>query len=115
MNENEKNLFYGILKNNITDAPDPELANKIMCAVHKKAHKKLIINKILTILGYALPLMGAMIFVGWYLFSYADFKLPDFHIRFEMPSKIYLVIISIIFVFLLIELYLRKRLYEKQM
>jgi uncharacterized protein YacL len=113
MNENEKNLFYRILKDKITKEPAPELVKEIMCMVHKKAHKKLITQKIGTILGYASLIIGAVAFVGVYLFFYADFKLPVLHFNFEMPSKIYMVILSIIFVFLLIELYFRKRLYEK--
>ncbi|MCL1968275.1 MAG: hypothetical protein FWF65_01725 [Bacteroidetes bacterium] len=113
MNENEKNLFYKVLKDNITEVPSPELANKIMHIVHTKAHKRLVAQKIWTILGYALLIIGAMVFVGGYLFFYTDFKLPVLQIHFEMPSRMGVTIISIIFVFLLIELYFRKRLYER--
>jgi hypothetical protein len=112
MNENEKNLFYRILKDKITEEPSPELTANIMHIIRKKAHKKAVLHKILTILGYILLILFAVAFVCGYLFFYTDFKMPVLHISFEMPSKIYIIILSIIFVFALIELYFRKRLYE---
>jgi len=112
MTENEKNLFYKVLKDNVTETPSPELTNKIMHIIHIKAHKRLVTQRIWTILGYALLIIGAVAFVGGYLFFYTDFKLPVLQIHFDVPSRMGVTIMSIIFVFLLIELYFRKRLYE---
>ena len=113
MNENEKNLFYRVLKEKNTEEPSPELTINIMHIVHKKAHKKMVVNKILEILGYSVLGIFAVAFVGIYLFYYTDFKLPALHFSLEMPAKIYIIIILIIFVFSLVDLYFRRRLYEK--
>jgi hypothetical protein len=112
MNENEKSLFYSVLKETIIEEPSPELTSNIMHVIHKKVHKKMVTHKILEISGYIL--LG-VVFIGFglgYLFWYSDFKLPTLRINFEMPSKIYIIIASIIFVFSLIQLSFRKRLYE---
>jgi len=112
MNENEKSLFYKVLKDKVTEEPSPELASNIMHIVHKKAHKKIVTRKILGILGYILLGIFAISFVCGYLYFYTDFKLPALKISFDMPAKIYIIIIFIIFVFSLVDLYFRKRLYE---
>jgi hypothetical protein len=112
MNENEKKLFYSIITDKITEEPPSELVSNIMHAVYKKVHKKLVINKIFEILGYSLLGIVAVGFLGGYLYYYSDFKLPAIKISFEMPAKIYIIIISIIFTFSLVDLYIRKRLYE---
>ncbi|MCL2435150.1 MAG: hypothetical protein FWD09_03285 [Lentimicrobiaceae bacterium] len=109
MNENEKNLFYKVLKDKVTEEPTPKLAMNIMHIVHKKAHEKLVISKILEVLGCIL--LGA--FAVGFLCFYTDFKFPALKISFGMPAKIYIVIIFIIFVFSLIDLYFRKKLYER--
>jgi len=111
MNENEKNLFHRVLNDKITEAPSPDLAS-IMHIIHKKAHKKVVLYKMLTILGYTLLGIITIGFVSIYLFFYTDFKLPALRINFEMPAKIYIIIIFIIFIFSLVDLFFRKRLYE---
>jgi len=113
MNENEKNLFYRVLKDKVAEDPSPELTINIMHIIHKKAHKKMVVNKILEILGYSVLGIFAVTSVSVYLFYYTDFKLPALHFSFEMPAKIYIIIILIIFVFSLVDLYFRRRLYEK--
>ncbi|MCL2289816.1 MAG: hypothetical protein FWC34_03815 [Bacteroidetes bacterium] len=112
MNENEKNLFYRVLNDKITDESPLELTSNIMHIIHKKARKRAVTYKILGVLGYSLLGIFAIGFVGIYLFFYTDFKLPVLKIGFEMPSKIYPIIIFIIFIFSLVDLYFRKRLYE---
>jgi len=114
MNENEKNLFYRVLNDNITEEPMPELATNIMHMVHQKVQKKLKMYKTLKILG--IISLGIIIagFLYGYLFWYLDFKLPILNIGFEMPSRIYMIMMSVIFGFSLIELYFRKKLYERQ-
>jgi len=113
MNENEKNLFYNVLKNNITEEPAPELASNIMHMIHQKVQKKLKMYKTLKILGIiSLGIILAGFLYG-YLFWYHDIRLPSLNITFEMPSRIYIIIMSVIFGFALIELYFRKRLYER--
>ena len=113
MNENEKKLFYSVLKDNQKEEPSSELASRIMHVVHEKAHKKEKKLKALEIMGYSLLVIFALVFVAVYLYFYTDFKIPTLKISFEIPSKIYIVIFSIIFVFSLIDLYFRKRLYAK--
>jgi ABC-type antimicrobial peptide transport system permease subunit len=112
MNENEKNLFYHVLNKQITEEPTPELAVNIMHIIHQKVHKKMILHKTLVIFGYALLGALALGFVAWYLFFYAGFSLPVIRFNFEMPSKVYIITASIIFVLALIQLSFRKRLYE---
>jgi len=109
MNENEKNLFYSVLKEKVAEDPSPELAINIIHIIHKKAHKKRVMFKILEILGYIL--LG--IFAVGFLYFYIDFKFPALKISFEMPAKIYIIIIFIIFIFSLVDLYFRRKLYEK--
>jgi len=113
MNENEKNLFYRVLNEKITEEPSPELASSIMHIIHKKVHKKRVMYKILEISGYILLGVFAIGFVGGYLYFFTDFKLPALKISFETPAKIYIAIAFIIFVFSLVDLYFRKRLYKK--
>jgi len=113
MNKNEKKLFYSVLKDNQKEEPSQELASRIMHIVHAKAHKKEQKLRILEIMGYSLLVIFALTFVAVYLYFYTDFKIPTLTISFEIPSKIYIVIFSIIFVFSLIDLYFRKRLYAK--
>jgi hypothetical protein len=115
MKENENNLFYRVLSDNITKEPVPELTEKIMHTVHKYAYyayKRKKRNKILAVLGYSLLGILPLGFVCIYLFFYTDFKLPALHLSFEMPSPIYIIVFSIIFCFSLIQLYFRQRLYE---
>jgi FtsH-binding integral membrane protein len=112
MNENEKNLFYSVLKEKITEEPTPVLSSNIMYIVHKKMKKRTITNKIWEVLGYSLLITIPLVFVVGYLYFYSDFKFPSFHFSFEMPSKVYIFIIFIIFSFSLIELFFRRRLYE---
>ena len=112
MNENEKNLFYHVLNQTIKEAPSPELTSNIMHIIHKKVRKKLRMQKIRTIVGYILLGVFAIGFVVGYLFFYAGFSLPVATFNFEMPSKLYLITFSIIFVFSLIHLGFRKKLYE---
>ena len=112
MNENEKNLFYRVLKDKVAEKPPPELATNIMHIIHKKAHKRRVLFKILEILGYILLGAFAVGFVCGYLYFYTDFKLPALKISFETPAKVYIIIIFIIFVFALVDLYFRRRLYE---
>jgi uncharacterized membrane protein (DUF373 family) len=112
MNENERNLFYRVLKDKITEEPSPELTSNIMRIVHQKAHREKVVNKILEILGFSLLGVVAIGFLCGYLYFYTDFTLPSLRIYFEMPSKIYIIITSIIFVFLLVDLYFRRKLYQ---
>ena len=112
MNENEKNLFYHVLNKQIAEEPTPELAFNIMHIIHQKVYKKMILRKTLVISGYALLGVLALGFVAGYLFFYAGFSLPEIRFNFEMPSKIYIITAAIIFVFALIQLSFRKRLYE---
>ena len=112
MNENEKNLFYRVLSDKITEEPSSELASNIMHIIHKKAHKRSVTRKILEILGYALLGIFAIGFVCSYLYFYTGFKFSILKINFEMPAKTYVIIIFIVFVFSLVDLYFRKRLYE---
>jgi len=109
MNENEEKLFYSVLKEKITEEPASELVSNIMHIIHKKAHKRMVVNKILEVLGCTL--LG--IFAVGFLYFYIDFKPRILNFSFEMPSRMYIVIMSVVFVFALIELYFRKRLYEK--
>jgi len=109
MNENEKKLFYSVLKEKITEEPASDLVTNIMYIVRRKAHKKMVVNKLLEVLGCTL--LG--VFAVGFLYFYTDFKPPILNFDFELPSRIYLIIMSVIFVFALIELYFRKRLYEK--
>jgi FtsH-binding integral membrane protein len=109
MKENENNLFYRVLSDKIKEEPSPELVAHIMHTVHKTVKKRIIMHKILEVLGYSMLGVLSVGFVGVYLFFYTDFKLPAF----EMPPTIYLIMISIIFCFLLIQLYFRQRLYAK--
>ena len=113
MNENEKKLFYNVLKEKITEEPASELASNIMHIIHRKVYRRAVTNKILEISGYILSGIIITGFLYVYLFLYYDFKLPSFNIGIETPSRIYIIIMSVIFVFALIELYFRKRLYEK--
>jgi predicted membrane protein len=112
MKENEKNLFYRVLSNNIKEEPSQELVLDIMHTVHKTVKKRIMTNKILEVLGYSLLGILSLGFVCIYLFFYTDFTLPALHISFVMPSKIYIIMISIIFCFSLIQLYFRQRLYK---
>jgi len=112
MSENEKNLFYSVLKNNIVEEPTPELTSNIMHIIHKKVQKKMIKKKIFEILGYAALITIPVVFVGFYLYYYADFNLPVLQFSFELPSKVYIITSFIIFVLSLIQLYFRKRLYD---
>jgi len=112
MNENEKKLFYKVLKDNITEEPAPELTSNIMHIIHKKVQKRMIKKKIFEILGYAALITIPVVFVGFYLFYYTDFNLPVLQFSFEMPSRSYTITICMIFVFSLIQLFFRKRLYE---
>jgi hypothetical protein len=112
MNENEKNLFYSVLNNRITEEPTRELTSNIMRIVHQKVHQKTKTNKILAVLGYVLLGFFTVGFLCVYLYFFTDFKLPAFHFSFKMPARFYIIIISIIFAFSLIDLYFRKRLYE---
>jgi len=112
MNENEKQLFYRALKNN-TEEPSLELASNIMLVVQQKARKKAMKSRILEILGYSLLLIFALVFVAVYLFFYTDFKMPVLQISFNLPSKFYIIILSIIFTFSLIDLFFRKRMYAR--
>jgi TRAP-type C4-dicarboxylate transport system permease small subunit len=112
MNENEKNLFYSVLKEQITEDPPPELTSNIMHIVHQKVHKKMVINSILRILGFVLLGTAIVGFVYGYLFWYNDFKLPSLNITFKLPAPIYMMIMSVVFVFSLIELYFRRKLYK---
>jgi len=112
MNENEKNLFYRVLKDNITEEPAPELTSSIMHIIHKKVQKRTIKKKILEIIGYAALITIPVVVVGFYLFFYTNFKLPILQFSFEMPSRVYILTIFMVFVFSLIQLYFRKRLYE---
>ena len=109
MNENEKNLFYNVLKEKNTEEPASDLATNIMHIIHRKVHKKMVVNKILEVLGCTL--LG--VFAIGFLYFYTDFKPPILKFSFEMPAKIYIIIIFIIFVFALVDLFFRKRLYEK--
>jgi len=113
MNENEKNLFYSVLKDKMTEEPARELVPNVMHIIHQKAQKKARKMKVLEILGYVVLLLLAFGFVGGYLYYFSDFHLPAFKIGVAAPSRIYIIIMSVIFVFALIELYFRKRLYEK--
>jgi len=113
MNENEKNLFYKVLNDKITEEPLPELTTNIMHIIHKKAHKKRVLFKVLEILGYISLGVFAVGFVGGYLYFFTDFKVPVLSLSFEMPAKVYIIICFIIFVFSLIDLYFRKKLYER--
>jgi FtsH-binding integral membrane protein len=112
MNENEKKLFYSVLKEQNTNEPTPELASNIMHIIHQKVHKRRLMYKILKILGFILLGTAVAGSVYGYLFWYNDFKLPAIHITFKLPAPIYMLIISVVFVFSLIELYFRRRLYE---
>jgi len=112
MNENEKKLFYNVLKDKISEEPAPELLSNIMNMVYQKTHKRMVIHKILEISGYSFLIIFAFVFVGVYLFYYSGFKLPTWNFSFVMPSRIYIVIFSIIFAFSLVDLFFRKRLYE---
>ncbi|MCL2245667.1 MAG: hypothetical protein FWC10_00930 [Lentimicrobiaceae bacterium] len=114
MNENEKNLFYSVLKDKNTEEPKAELAIDIMQMIHKKVQKKAATQKIWEVAGYILLVTLAIGFVGGYLIYYTNFKFPSLNIHFEMPSRMYMIIVSVIFVFALIELYCRKKLYERQ-
>ena len=113
MNENEKKLFYRVLKDKITEEPLPELSSNIMYIVHKKAQQKQVMRKTLEMLGYISLGIFIVGFLCGYLYFFTDFKLPVLKISFEMPAKTYIIITFIIFVFSLIDLYFRKRLYEK--
>jgi hypothetical protein len=112
MNENEKKLFYSVLKDKITEEPAPEQVSDIMRLVHKKALQRALAYKILEIAGYVLLGIVAVGFLCGYLYFYTDFKLPVLNFSFVMPSKIYIIMISIIFGFSLVDLFFRKRLYE---
>jgi predicted membrane protein len=112
MKENEKNLFYRVLNDNIKEEPSRELVSNIMHTVHKTVKKRIIMNKIFEVAGYSFLGILSLGFVCVYLFFYTDFKLPALHISFVMPSKIYIIMISIIFCFSLIQLYFRQRLYK---
>jgi len=112
MNENEKNLFYRVLKDKISDESTQELPSNIMHIIHKKVQKKQNKKKIFELFGYFMWITIPVIFVGVYLFFYTDFKLPTFHFDFVIPSPNYIIIIFILFVFLVVELFFRKRLYE---
>jgi ABC-type proline/glycine betaine transport system permease subunit len=112
MNENEKNLFYQVLKEKIKENPPPELTSNIMHIIHKKVKKKTTTIKILEILGYSLLITIPVVFLGLYLYFYTDFKLPVLQFSFTMPSKVYMITIFMIFAFSMIQLYFRKRLYE---
>ena len=114
MKENEKNLFYRVLSDNIKEEPSPDRVAEIMRKVNNYAKKRIIRNKILEILGYSVLGMISLGLVFGYLIYFTDFKLPVLHFSFETPSKIYIIILSFIFVFLLIQLYFRQRLYETQ-
>jgi len=113
MNENEKNLFYSVLKERMTEEPASELVPHIMYIIRQKAQKKAQKMKVLEILGYVLLLLFAVGFVGVYLYYFSDFQLPSLKIGIAAPPRIYIIIMSVIFVFALIELYFRKRLYER--
>ena len=113
MNENEKQLFYSVLKEKMTEEPAPELVPHIMHIIHQKAQKKAQRMKVLEILGYVFLLLFAAGFVGGYLYYYSDFQLPSIKIGVVAPPRIYIIIMSVIFVFALVELYFRKRLYER--
>ena len=113
MNENEKNLFYSVLKDKMTEEPAPELVPNIMHIIHQKAQKKATTMKVLEILGYVLLLLFAVAFVGGYLYFYSDFHLPSLKISIATPPQIYITIMSVIFALALVELYFRKRLYER--
>jgi hypothetical protein len=113
MNENEKNLFYSVLKDKMTEEPAPELVPNIMHIIHQKAQKKAEKTKVLEILGYVVLLLFAIGFVGGYLYYYSDFHLTSLKIGISATPRIYIIIMSVIFVFALIELYFRKRLYER--
>jgi FtsH-binding integral membrane protein len=112
MKENEKNLFYRVLSNNIKEEPAQELVSNIMHTVHKTVKKRIIMHKIFEIAGYSLLGVLSLGFVCVYLFFYTNFKLPALHISFVMPSKIYIIILSIVFCFSLIQLYFRQQLYK---
>ena len=113
MNENEKNLFYSVLKDRMTEEPAPEVVSNIMHIIHQKVQKKARNMKVLEILSYAILLFFAFGFVGGYLYYYSDFQLPSLKIGIAAPPRIYIIIMSVIFVFALVELYFRKRLYER--
>jgi hypothetical protein len=113
MNENEKKLFYRVLKDSNIEEPSLELISNIMYIVQKKGHRRAIKSKILEIMGYSLLAFFALFFVAGYLFFYTDFKVPTLKISFDFPSKIYIIILSIIFSFCLVDLYFRKRLYAR--
>jgi cytoskeletal protein RodZ len=113
MNENEKNLFYSVLKEQITEKPTSESVSNIMHIISQKVHKKMIFRKILRVLGFVSLGIGIVGFLYVYLFWYHDFKIPEMNVSFVMPSRIYTIMISIVFVFSLIELYFRKRLYGR--
>jgi nitrate reductase NapE component len=113
MNNNEKNLFYKILNDSVKEEFLPNLVDNIMHTVHKTVKKRIMRNKIFEVLGYSMLGILSVGFVGVYLVFYTDFKLQALHFSFQTPSSIYYIMISIIFIFLFIELYFRKRLYEK--
>ena len=113
MNENEKNLFYSVLKDKITEEPAPELVFHIMHIIHQKAQKKAMTVKVLEILSYVLLLLFAVVFVGVYLHYYSDIQLPSLKTGMATPPRIYIIIMSVIFALALVELYFRKRLYER--
>ena len=113
MNENEKNLFYSVLKDKMTEEPAPEVVSNIMYIIHQNAQKKARKMKVLEVLGYILLLLFAIVFVGVYLHYYSDIQLPSLKTGIAAPPRIYIIVMSVIFVFALVELYFRKRLYER--
>ena len=113
MNENEKNLFYSVLKDKMREEPAPELVSNIMHIIHQKAQEKAIKMKVLEILGYVFLLIFSVGFVSGYLYYYTDFQLPSLKIAIAAPPRIYIIIMSVVFVFALVELFFRKRLYER--
>jgi hypothetical protein len=113
MNENEKNLFYRVLDEKNAETPTPELTSNIMHIIHKKVHRREVLCKIAEVFGYSLLITIPAVFVGFYLYFYTDFKLPALHFSFEIPSRVYIITIFIIFVFSLIQLYFRQKLYER--
>jgi hypothetical protein len=113
MNENEKNLFYSVLKDKMREEPAPELVSNIMHIIHQKVQKKARKMKVLRILGYVSLLLFSVGFVVGYLHYFSDFQLPSLTIGITAPPLIYIIIMSVIFLFALVELYFRKRLYER--
>ena len=113
MKENEMNLFYRVLSSRTTEDPSPDMSVNIMQTVHNYAKKRMIRNKILEILGYSILGIISLGFVLGYLIYYTDFKLPVLHFSLERISTNYIIILSFIFVFLLIQLYFRKQLYSR--